>query len=66
MTGLDNVDPKQLGNLQERMQYLVALAQQHHDQLPTDVWHAIWDLKTEVERHTPANPPYGRRMVPVS
>lgn len=53
--------PKQLGNLHERTQYLIATIQGHGDVIPNDTWHAIYDLQTEVAFYEPAKPPYGRR-----
>ena len=55
-------EAKQFGNLHQRMKYLIAAAQKagHHN-LGNEVWHAIWDLETEVSHHVPAEPPYGRR-----
>ncbi len=57
--------PKQFGNMHERMKYLIAVATEHEAEVPNDVWHAIWDLKTEVEGHTPIEPPFGRRVVKI-
>lgn len=57
--------PKQFGNLHERMKFLIKVAQEHEPEVPTDVWHAIWDLRIEVEGHSPIEPPLGRRPVRV-
>lgn len=58
----ERTEPKQFGNLHARFKYLLALAQEPGcDKIGNDLWHAIWDLKTEVESHTPDEPPHGRR-----
>jgi len=55
--------PRQFGDLHQRMKFLMDLVQGRQGEFPNDVWHAIWDLKTEVENHVPENPPFGRRAV---
>jgi hypothetical protein len=57
------------------MQYALACAQTMVHELdrlkPPDsttlawqrLWHALWDLATEVEHYEPAEPPYGQRLV---
>ena len=53
--------PKQFGNMHERMKYLIAAATEDEAAVPQDVWHAICDLQTEVEGHTPIEPSFGPR-----
>ena len=53
--------PKQFGNLHERMKYVMALLEAEKDNVSDKLWHAVFDLETEVKFHTPAEPPYGRR-----
>ena len=68
--------PKQFGNLHERMKFLIQHAGKLEEAtrearmndrklMPGfgDVWHAIWDLETEIKGHTPDEPPHGRRVV---
>lgn len=57
----DKTQPKQFGNMHERMQYLVAIAMKEQGHISDNLWSAIWDLQTEVQYHKPENPPYGRR-----
>ena len=59
----ETTEPKQFGNLHERMKYVISLTQQHKKEVPNDLWHAIWDLELEVSYYKPANPPYGSRRV---
>lgn len=66
MADYENTNPKQLGNLHERMKYLLELAKAHENEIPTEVWHAIFDLEIEVKNHKPAMPPYGRRLEPLA
>jgi len=56
-------NPKQLGNLHERMQYVMEMLRRDRSQaiISNDLWHAIHDLETEVSFYTPQSPPYGRR-----
>lgn len=54
-------NPKQYGNLHERMQYLIKVADKHQSEIPADVYAAIFDLRTEVRNYEPVNPPYGSR-----
>jgi hypothetical protein len=59
-------EPKQFGNLHERMQFLMKCATAHGQQnIPNDMWHAIFDLQTEVKYYEPVNPPFGKRKVRV-
>lgn len=57
-------DPKQFGDLHEKMKYLVKLARDqelfktHHD-----INVAIYDLETEVECYEPKRPPFGKRII---
>mgnify|MGYP000582465657 CR=1 FL=1 len=62
---VDKATPKQFGNLYERFQYLMQLAKRDKDagHLSDDLWHAIWDLRTEISGYDPVDPPYGRRSV---
>lgn len=53
--------PKQYGNLHERMQYLIKVADKHQAEIPAAVYAAIFDLRTEVRNYEPVNPPYGSR-----
>lgn len=55
--------PKQFGNLHERMKFVMAAMRRAVDLIPTDLWHAVHDLETEVSLHTPVDPPFGRRRV---
>lgn len=57
----DKTKPKQFGNLHERMRYAMELMQKHANDVPSDLWHAMLDLETEVKMHEPAMPPFGRR-----
>lgn len=54
-------EPKQFGNLHERMKYAIAMLQDQHGVVSNDLWHAVWDLATEVKHYRPVEPPYGRR-----
>lgn len=58
-----NAKPKQLGDLHERMKFLISLLQKpgRTEEIPVEVWHAIFDLQTEVAGHKPIKPPVGRR-----
>lgn len=58
-----NCKPKQFGNLHERMQYVMKLLNRGHtaSSIENDLWHALFDLETEVSYHEPQKPPYGRR-----
>lgn len=47
----DHTKPKQLGNLHERMQYLMKLIREQQADVPHDVWHAIFDLETELKHY---------------
>lgn len=55
-------EPIHLGNLHERMKYLLACARKcklnDHDQ---ETWQALWDMVLEVSYHEPGNPPFGKR-----
>ncbi len=66
----ENSNPKQLGNLHERMQYVMACLEKARAdgkvELPHDLYQGIFDLATEVKYHTPATPPFGRRVVTLS
>jgi hypothetical protein len=52
---------RQLGNLHERMRYVMELLREHTESVPHELANAIYDLETEVSYHTPAKPAYGRR-----
>jgi hypothetical protein len=55
--------PKQFGDLHERMKLVIALMQAAKASVPDELWHAIYDLETEVSFYEPAKPPYGRRVI---
>lgn len=57
------VKPKQFGDMHERMKYLIQEAQREEDQIPVGLWHAIWDLQTEVQNHVAIQPPFGKRIM---
>lgn len=54
---------KPLGNLHQRMKFVMSLLQEHKDAVPDVLWHAVHDLEIEVSYHKPAKPPFGRRLV---
>ena len=54
-------EPKQFGNLHQRMKLVILLMQKERELMPHDLWNAIYDLETEVKYHEPAKPPYARR-----
>ena len=56
--------PVKLGTLHERMEYVIVLMQTYHEEVPQDLWHAIYDLETEVSFHKPQTPPCGGRTQP--
>ncbi len=60
----ENTEPKQLGSLYERMQRVMSLmcSEEYRDQIPHDLWHAVWDLKSEVEEY-PKQPSRARRGI---
>lgn len=47
----ENTKPEQLGNLHERMQYVMKLMCEQRADMPHDVWHAVFDLETEVKHY---------------
>lgn len=57
--------PNQFGSLHERMKFVISkiegLSQRERENFDNDLWHAIYDLETEIKYHKPASPPYGRR-----
>jgi hypothetical protein len=56
--------PKQLGDLHERMRYLMQLGSEAELwKTHNDLWHALHDLEVEVSFHEPAHPPFGKRIV---
>lgn len=58
----ENTDPKFLGDLHERMQFVMMVARKNNtEKADHELWTAICDLRTEVSYTTPAKPPYGRR-----
>ena len=58
----ENSEPKQFGNMHERMQHLIQCAQKSGSRnMPEGIWDAIYDLETEVKNHKPINPAYGSR-----
>lgn len=56
---------KQFGNLHERMKFAMERLQELYGCGVdiNDLWQAMFDLQLEVSFHTPAEPPYGRRMM---
>lgn len=54
--------PKQYGNLHERMQYLLKMVEKQIDNIPGDVYAAVYDLRTELRNYEPVNPPFGTRQ----
>jgi hypothetical protein len=58
-------EPKQFGDLHQRMQLVMSLVQRERDAISDELWHAIFDLETEVSYHKPAHPPYARRSVTI-
>lgn len=57
-------EPKQFGNLHERMKFLMKLAEGRKlHETHQEIHHAIWDLLTEVQHTEPAEPPFGQRVV---
>lgn len=59
--------PKHLGNLHERMQLVMELAQTAElYKTNNELWGAIHDLQVEVSYLKPASPPYGRRTQALS
>jgi hypothetical protein len=62
-TDYERTEPKQFGNLHERMKFLMVCVEKHGEAvIPHDVRHAIWDLQTEVMHHKPITPPFGQRF----
>ena len=60
-----NTEPRQLGNLHQRMRYVMEVMQRiGHKRIGNELWQAVFDLQTEVMFHTPAEPPYGHRPSP--
>lgn len=56
--------PKQFGNLHERHKYAMQLASEMNlEETNPALWHALWDLQTEVAGTQTASPPIGRRPV---
>lgn len=54
--------PKQFGTLHERMKFVMEQMQAAGGGVvPNDLWHAVYDLETEVSYHEPQRPPCGRR-----
>ena len=53
---------KWLGNLHERMQCVMKLAQERRLWTDNDLWQALWDLALEVSMTEPAEPPFGHRF----
>lgn len=57
----ERTEPKFLGNLHERMKYVMAAMQKHYQVVPSELWQAVHDLQTEVRYYEPVNPPFGKR-----
>lgn len=59
--------PNQFGNLHERMKFVInklnELSNKEKENFDNTLWHAIFDLETEVKYHEPAKPPYSRRTM---
>lgn len=52
----EEATPKQFGNLHERMKYLMKkMGEAGWEDVPHDVWHAVFDLETEL-KHYEAKP----------
>ena len=47
----EDAKPEQFGNLHERMKYLMQVIHEQRADVPSDVWHAIYDLETELEHY---------------
>jgi hypothetical protein len=58
----DAAEPKQFGNLHERMKYAIECGQQCQLWKHNDIWQALWDLATEVSYTEPAEPSYASRQ----
>lgn len=59
----EQTEPKQMGNLHERMKYVMSIASEERELISGSFWQALCDLQLEVLHHVPANPPYGRRTM---
>jgi hypothetical protein len=56
---------KQLGNLHERMRYVMELLAdcESESKMSVELWNAIADLELEVQFHEPKNPPIAKRNI---
>lgn len=55
-------NPVQLGNLHQRMKYVMKIMQRlGPDRVGNELWHAVFDLQTEVQCFEPVSPPFGHR-----
>jgi hypothetical protein len=60
----EQAQPEQFGDIHGRMKFLMEMCHKYHSEgIPTMVWHAVFDLETEVKNYEPINPPFGRRLV---
>ena len=59
----EDVQPKHLGNLHERMQYVMDLLQRERKNVAEEFWQAVWDLRLEVAFYEPVEPPYAKRRI---
>ena len=58
-------NPVQLGNLHQRMKYVMAIMRRlGQDHVDSALWHAVFDMETEVKFYKPASPPFGHRGEP--
>ena len=54
--------PVCLGNLHQRMKYAMEIMRRlGQDHVDIALWHAVFDLETEVQFFEPASPPFGHR-----
>jgi hypothetical protein len=61
------IEAKRMGNLHERMRYLVkCLRGCTTDMVPEDFREAVYDLETEVMFYAPASPPFAKRTALLS
>jgi len=63
----EKATPEQFGNLHGRMKYLMEkMREAGWEDVPHDVWHAVFDLETELKHHEvqPYSFGQGRRIKP--
>ena len=56
----EDAKPKQFGNLHERMQYVMKLMREQRADVPHDVWHAVFDLETELKHYETKSYSFGQ------